>query len=139
MSLSLDRAARVEEGGRRARSSGAPRAGGRVGARPRRARDGASGASAAFRDALFDAQQRGPQPLRAAGELGVVPGRVPIVPIEPTMQGLEVDEAAVGFVTDADGRFVVEDVLQAWCGWRRRTRCSCAPRPRAARCTPARR
>ena len=69
-----------------------------------------SGASVAFRDALFDAQQRGPQPLRPAGELGVVPGRVPIVPIEPTMQGLEVDEAAVGFVTDADGRFVVEDV-----------------------------
>lgn len=69
-----------------------------------------SGASAAFRNALFEAQSRGPAPLRPAGELGVMPGRIPIVPVEPAMQGFDIDDLAVGFATDADGRFVVTDV-----------------------------
>lgn len=39
-----------------------------------------SGATVAFREALFGAQVRGPRPLIPAGELGVMPGRVPLIP-----------------------------------------------------------
>ncbi len=69
-----------------------------------------SGSTVAFRDALFTAEARGPAPLVPAGELGVVPGRVPIVPLVPVPAGVTADRAAPGFVTDADGRFRVEEV-----------------------------
>jgi hypothetical protein len=67
----------------------------------------------AFREALFAAQARGPRPLVPAGELGVMPGPVPRIPLVgpgggPAGAGLA--EAARGYVTDAEGRFRVAEV-----------------------------
>jgi hypothetical protein len=64
----------------------------------------------AFRDALFSAQARGPRPLVPAGELGVMPGRVPLIPVVPVPAGVQADRVAVGFVTGADGSFRIEEI-----------------------------
>lgn len=69
-----------------------------------------SGATVAFREALFQAQAQGPRPLIPGGELGVMPGRVPLIPLAPVPAGVTVDRAAPGFVTGADGTFRVEEV-----------------------------
>lgn len=69
-----------------------------------------SGASVAFREALFSAQSRGPRPLVPNGELGVMPGRVPLVPVVPVPAGTIADGVAPGFTTDQDGRYHIEDV-----------------------------
>ncbi len=69
-----------------------------------------NGSAATFREALFDAQVRGPRPLFPAGELGVTRGRVPLVPIVPLAFGLEVESATTGYVTDGQGRFHLADV-----------------------------
>ncbi len=69
-----------------------------------------TGATVAFREALFGAQAQGPRPLVPAGELGVMPGRVPLIPRIPVPAGITADRAAPGFTTGADGRFVIEDV-----------------------------
>ena len=69
-----------------------------------------SGATVAFREALFGAQAQGPRPLVPGGELGVMPGRVPLIPLAPMPAGITADRAAPGFVTGADGTFRVEEV-----------------------------
>lgn len=69
-----------------------------------------SGATAAFREALFEAQASGPRPLVPAGELGVTRGRVPIVPVVPVPMGVTAERIASGFVTDSDGRFSLTDL-----------------------------
>lgn len=69
-----------------------------------------SGATVAFREALFGAQARGPRALVPAGELGVMPGRVPLIPRAPMPAGITVDRAAPGFTTGADGTFRIEEV-----------------------------
>jgi hypothetical protein len=68
----------------------------------------------AFRDALFAAQSRGPRPLIPAGELGVMPGPIPVIPLaqqngtpSTVFTG---DSTHAGYVTDADGRFHVDEV-----------------------------
>ncbi|MEI8256900.1 MAG: carboxypeptidase-like regulatory domain-containing protein, partial [Deltaproteobacteria bacterium] len=70
--------------------------------------------SIAFRDALFTAQARGPRPLIPAGELGVMPGRVPSIPLTQPGGGspwLAADAATQGgYVTDALGRFHIDEV-----------------------------
>lgn len=69
-----------------------------------------NGATVAFRDALFTAQVSGPRPLIARGELGVMSGRVPMVPLEPVPMGIEAERTAPGWTTDLDGRFHLTDV-----------------------------
>jgi len=69
-----------------------------------------NGSTAAFREALFEAQVRGPRPLVPAGELGVTVGRVPLVPVVPVMVGVTAERTAEGFVTAADGTFALHDL-----------------------------
>ncbi len=69
----------------------------------------------AFREQLFERQQRGPSPLRPSGELGVTSGRVPHIPTDPTAPTAPVatsaeSSAEAGFVTDSLGRFRVGEV-----------------------------
>jgi protocatechuate 3,4-dioxygenase beta subunit len=74
----------------------------------------------AFRDQLFERQQRGPGALRPSGELGVTTGRVPHIPTDPfASQSLPAPLATpnaaepgaeAGFVTDAQGRFRVGEI-----------------------------
>lgn len=65
-------------------------------------------ASSGFQDALFDAQSGRPASLVPRGDLGVLPGRVPVVPVVPGALAASVD--AVGFRTDANGRFRITDL-----------------------------
>ncbi len=65
-------------------------------------------ASTGFQDALFNAQSGRPASLVPRGDLGVLPGRVPIVPVVPGALAATVD--TVGFRTDADGRFHITDL-----------------------------
>lgn len=70
-----------------------------------------SASAMAFRDALFTAQSRGPRPLIPAGELGVMPGPVPVIPLDrPSGAGAWAQNALQGYVTDAQGRFRVTEV-----------------------------
>lgn len=70
----------------------------------------------AFREQLFERQQRGPSPLRPGGELGVTIGRVPHIPTDPVQTSApplalpSESSAEAGFVTDAMGRFRVGEV-----------------------------
>ncbi len=109
--LALDRAAVIE--GRVIDGHGDPVANTQVELSVRD-HDGAvtwlSGATVAFREALFGAQARGPRALVPAGELGVMPGRVPLIPLAPVPAGVTVDRAAPGFTTGADGTFRIEEV-----------------------------
>ncbi len=111
ITLALDRAAAVI--GRVVDSRGHPVANTQVELTVRD-QDGAvswmSGATVAFREALFGAQVRGPRPLIPAGELGVMPGRVPLIPVVPVPAGIQADRVAPGFVTGADGTFRIEEV-----------------------------
>ena len=63
-----------------------------------------------FRDALFDSQVHGPRPLLPSGELGVMPGPVPLIPISEPGFSVASDALNSGYVTDADGRFHVDEV-----------------------------
>lgn len=65
-------------------------------------------ASSGFQDALFNAQSGRTAALVPRGDLGVVPGRVPIVPAVPG--ALAADADAVGFRTDLNGRFRITDL-----------------------------
>jgi uncharacterized GH25 family protein len=67
-----------------------------------------SAASSGFQEALFNAQSGRATALLPRGDLGVLPGRVPIVPVVPgaVAAGLE----TVGFRTDAAGRFHITDL-----------------------------
>lgn len=65
-------------------------------------------ASTGFQDALFNAQSGRPAALVPRGDLGVLPGRVPIVPVVPGALAASVD--TVGFRTDANGRFRITDL-----------------------------
>ncbi len=88
-----------------------------------------SAASLAFRASLFEAQRSGPTPLRPAGELGVTLGGVPPIPLvatvlaDPTRPdsvrapasdasdgGPDDGPTALGFATDAQGRFRITGV-----------------------------
>jgi hypothetical protein len=69
-----------------------------------------TGATVAFREALFGAQVQGPRALVPSGELGVMPGRVPLIPLIPVPAGISADRAAPGFTTNLDGTFRIEDV-----------------------------
>jgi protocatechuate 3,4-dioxygenase beta subunit len=88
-----------------------------------------SAASLAFRASLFEAQRSGPAPLRPAGELGVTLGGVPPIPLAATVLahdtppgtvrapasgtsdgGPEDPPTALGFATDAEGRFRITGV-----------------------------
>jgi hypothetical protein len=109
--LSLDRAGVVE--GRVLDRQGHPVANAQVELSVRDVDGGVTwltGATVAFREALFNAQARGPRPLIPVGELGVMPGRVPLIPIVPVPAGIQADHGAPGFVTRADGGFRVEEV-----------------------------
>ncbi len=65
-------------------------------------------ASTGFQDALFNAQSGRPAALVPRGDLGVLPGRVPVVPVVPGALAASVE--SVGFRTDADGRFRITDL-----------------------------
>jgi len=65
-------------------------------------------ASTGFQDALFNAQSGRPASLVPRGDLGVLSGRVPIVPVVPGVLAASVD--TVGFRTDANGRFHITDL-----------------------------
>jgi len=67
-----------------------------------------SAASTGFQDALFNAQAGRPAALLPRGDLGVLPGRVPIVPVVPGAFATGVETA--GFRTDAAGRFHITDL-----------------------------
>ena len=109
--LALDRAATLE--GRVVDGRGNPVANTQVELNVRDT-DGAvtwlSGATVAFRDALFRAQAQGPRPLVPTGELGVMPGRVPLIPVVPVPAGVQAERVAPGFVTGADGTFHIEEL-----------------------------
>lgn len=111
LTLALDRAAVVE--GRVLDGHGDPVPNARVELTVRD-QDGQvswlSGSTVAFRDALFTTQAQGPRPLIPAGELGVVPGRVPMVPLIPVPAGVMAERMAPGFTTDAEGKFHIEEV-----------------------------
>ncbi len=113
--LALDR--QVAVSGRVVDGRGAPVAGAQLEVMARDLDDRVTwltASSIAFRDALFTAQARGPRPLVPAGELGVMPGRVPHIPL--TQPGgaspwLAADAAAQGgYVTDTEGRFHIDEV-----------------------------
>lgn len=67
-----------------------------------------SAASTGFQDALFNAQSGRATALLPRGDLGVLPGRMPIVPVVPGALAAPVE--TVGFRTDALGRFHVTDL-----------------------------
>ena len=70
-----------------------------------------AGGAAAFRTALFAAELRGPDPLRAAGELGVSQNTVPPIPLIPTSaDGPSESSFTTGFATDAEGKFEIVGV-----------------------------
>lgn len=64
----------------------------------------------AFREQLFERQQRGPGPLRASGELGVTSGPVPHIPTDPFVSRPVEGALESGFVTDEQGRFSVGEI-----------------------------
>lgn len=64
----------------------------------------------AFREQLFERQQRGPAPLRPGGELGVTSGPVPHIPTDPTAARPVETQGEGGFVTDEQGRFSVGEI-----------------------------
>jgi protocatechuate 3,4-dioxygenase beta subunit len=64
----------------------------------------------AFREQLFERQQRGPAPLRPGGELGVTSGRVPHIPTDPAAVRPVETLGESGFVTDEQGRFSVGEI-----------------------------
>jgi protocatechuate 3,4-dioxygenase beta subunit len=55
-----------------------------------------TGGAEAFRASLFALQLGGPQPLRSAGELGVTAGRVPPIPLVPSLVGTTGRAAELG-------------------------------------------
>ncbi|MBP6833274.1 MAG: carboxypeptidase regulatory-like domain-containing protein [Deltaproteobacteria bacterium] len=67
-----------------------------------------SAASTGFQDALFNAQSGRGAALLPRGDLGVLAGRVPIVPVIPGSVAAAVETA--GFRTDAAGHFRVTDL-----------------------------
>lgn len=74
-----------------------------------------NGTARAFREQLFERQQRGPTSLRPTGELGVTSGRVPHIPTDPFVPTSPTPSAGdasadSGFVTDAQGRFRIGEV-----------------------------
>lgn len=64
----------------------------------------------AFREQLFERQQRGPSPLRPGGELGVMSGPVPHIPTDPVAARPVETVGEGGFVTDEQGRFSVGEI-----------------------------
>lgn len=113
--LALDR--QVSVTGRVVDAHGAPVAGAQLEVMARDLDDRVAwltASSIAFRDALFTAQARGPRPLVPTGELGVMPGRVPSIPLTQgagASRWLAADAAVQGgYVTDADGRFHIDEV-----------------------------
>ena len=65
-------------------------------------------ASTGFQDALFNAQAGRANALIPRGDLGVMPGRMPLVPVVPGVFAVAVE--SVGFRTDAAGHFHVTDL-----------------------------
>lgn len=65
-------------------------------------------ASSGFQDALFNAQAGRAAPLLPRGDLGVLAGRMPVVPVVPGAFAAAAE--TVGFRTDAAGRFHITDL-----------------------------
>ncbi len=68
----------------------------------------------AFRESLFRAQAAGPRPLIRAGELGVMPGPIPLLPLtaggSPAAMLVGQPASGLAYVTDAAGRFRVGSI-----------------------------